>query len=158
MVKLIANGWDPTVKDRKLQTPADYAADCRDKEPSICQELQDILGKPEILTLDEAESMTGELATLKSMVPSQVSPNASVAMDYYRMGNMPLLTFAIREICAYFHRRTRTHICTEEGRAVIQYLIAQGADPNAMTDKIKRTDQRGVRENEVLKFACFNVS
>ena len=144
MVMLIENGWDPTVKDSRLRTPADYATACRAEETS-CQELQAILGKSEILTLDAAESMTGELATLKAMVPSQVSPNISVAMDFYRMGNMPLLTFAIRELCAYTHRRTRRHICTEEGRAVIQYLIAQGADPNAMTDKITRKDQRGVR-------------
>ena len=64
----------------------------------------------------------GNLAAIKAMVPSEVSANA---FDY--AGEfVPLLMVVMRS------NQNCLDKCSDEGHAIIQYLIEQGADPNVI--------------------------
>ena len=119
MASLLAKGWDPKLRNYKGVTPADYALGCsEDVKLSDCKEVRKILGNStERLTWEQIEvALAGNLVAFKKMVPSEVSANAFASARELR----PLLMAVIG-----------AHKCTEEGHAIIQYLLEQGADPNA---------------------------
>ena len=131
MSGLIARGWDSQLGDNQGWTPADYALDCK-TEKSRCKEVQEILNDPtEVLTCMQFKQLFnsencvkgGNINTtaLKAMVPSEVSPNA---LHWDQEDLVPLLMFAILQ-----------HECTDESHAGIQYLIEQGANPNAVLSR-----------------------
>ena len=123
---LIARGWDPQLRDHKGWTPADYALSCNAEQPR-CKEVQEILNNPtEVLTCMQLKQLFnsencvngGNINTtaLKSMVPSEVSPNAFHLNAHFE-DLIPLLSLVIRQ-----------HECNDESHAAIQYLVDQGAN------------------------------
>ena len=129
MARLIEQGWDPNTQDHRGLTAADYALKCKDTEMSNCKEVQAMLGgsrKVFSRSSDVVQAvLSKDLKALKAMVPSSVSPNATI--DYNRkLGYLPLLTFAIRHIEP-----------ADKGRPIIQYLIEKGADPNSRTGTVR---------------------
>ena len=118
MASLLAKGWDPKQKDYNGLIPADYALSCS-MNLTNCQEVRKILGNStQILTSQQRKVALGRsLYDLKAMVPSEISANAFAGV---RRDLRPLLIAVIG-----------AHKCTDEGHAIIQYLLEQGADPNA---------------------------
>ena len=131
MARLIVEGWDPTLQDSRGETPADYTRACNDTELSSCQAVQEILGKPtQVLTKEQMDVlMKGNLDAIKEMVPSRVNPNAKVTLNAFP-SSMTLLPVVIMH-----------HKCTDEGHAIIQYLIEEGANPKVEAVKVRLNEK-----------------
>ena len=130
MSGLIARGWDPQLRDNQGWSPADYALGCN-AEHSSCKKVQEFLNNPtQVLTCMQFKQLFNSencahardinTNALKAMVPSEVSPNAF----HVNEDLVPLLMLAISQ-----------HECTDESHAAIQYLVEQGANPNAVLSR-----------------------
>ena len=80
------------------------------------------------MTLEQQEvALSGNLTALMAMVPSEV--NASALMkDYGRFKVTEPLLIAV----------LASHKYTDEGHAMVQYLLEQGADPNVLGAMVNR--------------------
>ena len=72
-----------------------------------------------------AVAKSSDLAAIKAMVPAEVEEDA---VD--EKGGSSILSLNIQY-----------HKCTDEGHAVIEYLIEQGASPNQENAMVQRLDQ-----------------